>query len=374
MKLIISLFDAALYFIYHFFATINKAISKLKFSKIKKIKFKKIGIFKKVSVKFADHHDARLLKKYDKPEKVKSKKKRASLKSRMSAKQYESFLGYAFVSPWIVGALLFTVYPIISVIKYSFETVLITNTGIKTAWLGLDSYINVLFINNVYKDGLKTVFTTLIIQIPIIIVVSILFAVLLNSKLPSTSFFRTLFFLPVIVLSGPVLNLMTEIGVLGSGISESSNLYTALSSLDNVFTNIILYLITNIESILWFSAIPTLVFLVIIQQMNFDLYEAADMDGASASEKFWKVTLPQLKMGININIIYLVMFMGTFSSNPIVIEIKDKMFSLQHGLGYASTEAIVYMIELFVIIIILMVAVNGFPKIEFKKQRRVINE
>ncbi len=376
MKIVISIFEIIIYFIYHFFASIAKAIRRLKskFPQMPKLKLPKIKFISKLREQVTKRQEQKLEQKYLKDKTVKVKKKRFSLKAKMSSKQYENFLGYAFVSPWIIGALLFTVYPIISVIKYSFETVLITNTGIKTAWIGFASYVNVLFVNNVYRDGLKQVFITLLVQIPIIIVISVLFAVLLNSKLKSTSIFRTLFFLPVIVLSGPVLELMTQIGVLGSGISETSDLYISLSSIDNVFSNIILYLITNIESILWFSAIPTLVFLVIIQQMNFDLYEAADMDGATQNEKFWKVTLPQLKMGININIIYLVMFMGTFSSNPVVAEIKDKMFSLQHGLGYASTEAVVYMFVLFVVIIILMLAVNGLPKLDLKRKRRLINE
>lgn len=374
MSFITALFDALIYFIYHFFNNISKFFkSKIKVKKTNKVEKKRrtsqLNFKTKVEKKLNNWQDKRLSKQESKP----ARKHRLNLKSKLTAKQYETFLGYVFVSPWIIGALLFTIYPIVSVVKYSFETVLITNTGIKTAWLGLDSYINVLFVNNVFRDGLKTVFITLIVQIPIIIVISILFAVLLNSKLKSTSVFRTLFFLPVIVLSGPVLSLMTETGLLGAGISKTSDIYISISSLDNIFLNIILYLITNIESILWFSAIPTLVFLVILQQMNFDLYEAAEMDGASANEKFWKVTLPQLKMGININIIYLVMFMGTFSSNPVVVEIKDKMFSLQHGLGYASTESIVYMIELFIIIIILVVTVNGFPKLA-KKKRRLADE
>lgn len=374
MRYLTICYEAVLYFIYHFFAFFGKGFNKIG-NKLPKINLKKpqVKVSRKLQEKCEQARDVREAKKLEKylskPEKKKNKSK--LLKNKLSSKQYEEFLGYMFISPWIIGALLFTVYPIISVVKYSFETVLITNTGIKTAWIGLESYINVLFVNNVFKDGLKEVFITLIVQIPIIIVLSILFAVLLNTSIKGNGAFRTIFFLPVIVLSGPMLSLMTEIGLFANGISETSDLYVNLSAMDNVFVNIVLYLVTNIESILWFSAIPTLVFLVIIQQMNFDLYEAADMDGATKSEKFWKVTLPQMKMGININVIYLVMFMGTFSSNPIVKEIKDKMFSLQHGLGYASAEALVYMLELFIVIIILVIAVNGVPKLDLSIRKKV---
>lgn len=369
-KISLWLSEAILYFIYHFIRTIYQIISKMitpfiKFFNLcqKKLTIIQCKIFSKIKTII------NILKKNIKIHYPMIKIKKFKTKKKIPIK----LIGPIFVMPWIIGATLFTLLSLITVIYYSFNKVLITPSGINAAFVGLDNYKNIFLVNIQFRQDLVSVFTPIIINIPVIIVVSIFISLLLNTNIKGTGFFRTIFFLPVIILSGSAATLLIETGQFGASGLSDYYLYQLLAEQENLMITIILYLIDNITVILWYTGIPIIIFLVILQNINGDLYEAADMDGASTWNKFWKVTLPELKIGINITILYLVMYLGMISNNPIVIEIKSKMFDISgnYGLGYASAESLIYMFCLLLSIGLLLLIVNGFPKV--RKKNKLVN-
>ncbi len=274
--------------------------------------------------------------------------------------------GYLFILPWLIGFIFLVALPLVQSLQYSISKVTVGPKGAVLIPVKMENFLYMFTLDPKYTDALLEVSKEIFLMIPLIIIISMIIALMLSQDIKFRGFFRTIFFIPVIIMSGPILALLDEINAL-SDYDELSELLSLIFSnpdggILNVFIAIILFLITNISLILRFAGIPIVVFLVVIQRINPDLYEAADMDGAGSWNKFWKVTLPSIKMAININILYLVVLMSSLDSNPVSEQIKANMFDMDKGLGYSSAQAWVYMIVLFVIIGILLALVNGIRR------------
>ncbi len=274
--------------------------------------------------------------------------------------------GYLFTLPWIIGFLLLIAYPLIESLQYSFNQVSIGPLGAILFPVGIQNYMYIFTLDPKFTQALVAVSKEIILMIPLTIILSMIIALILSRDIRFKSFLRTLFFIPVIIMSGPILTLMDEISALTDYDELSDILMMMFSQPDNavimIFISIIIFLITNISLILRFCGIPIVVFLVVIQRINPDLYEAADIDGAGPWNKFWKVTLPSIKMAININILYLVVQMSALESNSVSEQIKNNMFDIEKGLGYSAAQAWIYLLVLFAIIGILLLLVNGIKR------------
>jgi len=104
--------------------------------------------------------------------------------------------------------------------------------------------------------------------------------------------------------------------------------------------------------VLWFSGVQVLVFLAGLQKEDRSLYEAARIDGASAWEAFWNVTLPELKPLVLVNVIYTIVFLSTFALNEVIVTIRNNMFSTFTGFGYAAAVAWLYFLLIGVVLLV----------------------
>ena len=121
---------------------------------------------------------------------------------KLSNRTREILAGFIFISPWIIGFAIFGLYPIV----YSFYLSLCKaeiKTGIVAEFTGITNYIDA-FKNASMMTALLDFLKESLFMVFIINVFAILFAVILNSKIKGKGFFRTIFFLPVVVVSGPV--------------------------------------------------------------------------------------------------------------------------------------------------------------------------
>lgn len=274
--------------------------------------------------------------------------------------------GYLFVLPWLIGFLFLVALPLVQSLRYSISQVNVGPLGAVLFPIGIENYAYIFTLDPKFTQALGEVAKDIFLMIPLTIILSMIIALILSKDIKFRGLFRTIFFIPVIIMSGPILTLLDEINAL-SDYDQLSEVLTMMfhtpdSSLLSIFIAIIIFLITNISIILRYCGIPIVVFLVVIQRINPDLYEAADMDGAGAWNQFWKVTLPSIKMAININILYLVVQMSSLDTNPVSMLIKDNMFDMDKGLGYSAAQSWVYMVVLFAIIGILLLLVNGFKR------------
>ncbi|MCE5171639.1 sugar ABC transporter permease [Paenibacillus profundus] len=272
---------------------------------------------------------------------------------RLTNKRRKALIGLTFVSPWIVGFLIFTMYPMLHSMFLSFHRVKITPTGIKTTYVGFENYKYAIFSDPAFVEKVLKYLQEMALNVPIIVVFSLIIALLINQKIKFRGLFRTIFFLPVIITSGPVINELLNQGATSIPNIEQYGLFTMIeNSLNPVIAEPIMYLFKQIIMVLWFSGVQILIFLAGLQKVDQSIYEAARIDGASSWEIFWKVTLPDLMPLVIVNVIYTIVYVSTFALNEIIILIKNNMFSTITGFGYATAVAWVYFI-----IIMLMLAI-----------------
>ena len=297
-------------------------------------------------------------------QKVSEKKKRPPMKKATR----KAIFGYAFISIWIIGFALFTFYPFLMSIIYSFSTVKFGGDGIEITYVKLQNFIN-LFATDLgfaFLGNIKDFIIQLIIQVPIIIVFSILISILLNRKMKCRGIFRMIFFLPVIIASGPVINELIGGGATGTSFIEEYGVISIIE--ENLPTWLAAPLTSLFEEIIivfWFSGVQIIIFLSALQKIDGSVYEAASIDGASPWNAFWKITLPSLKGMIMLNAIYTIITLATFAGNDVLKTLTTSMNSMQSyaGYGFASAMAWAYLfIVLIALGLVLLLFRNNEPK------------
>jgi oligogalacturonide transport system permease protein len=274
----------------------------------------------------------------------------------LSMKKKKSLIGYAFISPWIVGFAFLTAFPVFYSLFLSFQKVKVTTDGIQTENVNFDNFSYAFAVDALFTQKILTFLEELVLSVPIIIVFSIIIALLLNMPIKFKGFFRTIFFLPVIIASGPVMKELMEQGVTSIPSIEQYAIFEMIMSGTEGFLNeLIIYLMDNLIFILWFSGVQILIFLAGLQKVDHQIYEAAKIDGASTWELFWKVTLPSLTPMVIVNTIYTIVMYSIFALNPVIDHIQVNMFEIKTGLGYASALAWIYFL---VIAIVLSISVG----------------
>lgn len=227
-----------------------------------------------------------------------------SPKKNRGIEQLKARYGMMFTTPWIIGIIIFFAIPLIKSVIYSFSEVSITENGVKTALLGLDNYKKVLFSDVNFTVWLKNAIISFAYSLPIILLLSLVLALLLNQKFRGRLFFRALYFLPVIIATGGVIDLvfsltasdMSEAGVSDSFSAGMFNVSDIIAWL-NLSGEIATYvnnIISRIFDLVWNCGIQTVLFLAGLQSVPASLYEASKVEGATKWEEFWFITFPML--------------------------------------------------------------------------------
>ena len=281
----------------------------------------------------------------------------------------ETLSGYMFILPWILGFLALVAYPVIQTLIFSFSNVSIRPGKIETESVGFGNYVYALITDTAFTEALSEYAMQIVLYVPVITVVSLIIAMLLNSKLKGTGFFRTIFFLPVIITSGPIIQIFIDQGVASfPGVDKLINFDELSSTLPQFLINALNFLTSEFIMILWFSGIQILVFMTGLQKMDKSMYEAAKIDGASKWEAFWKITLPALNPTIVLNVVFTVVMQSIFSLNPIIMKIQTDMNGTGEGGGYGYASAMAWMY------FIVMIVILGLAVLIFKKHERRIKK
>lgn len=267
--------------------------------------------------------------------------------------------GYLFVSIWIIGFLIFTLYPLVQTLLFSFHKVKFTAEGISTIFIGLENYKNLFLLDVSFSDVITDYIVQILIYVPIIIVFSMIAALLLNTDIKGKGIFRTIYFLPVIITSGPVMqNLLEQNATALPGIEKYLSVNYLYNILPAFFVNIINQFFSSFIMILWFSGVQILIFLAGLQKLDKSIYEAARIDGASKWQIFWKLTLPSLLSVTTVNVVYTIVSLSIFPLNGVVSKIISDMYEITRGIGYASALSWVYFIIILIILGITIKIIN----------------
>lgn len=271
----------------------------------------------------------------------------------MSMKKRKALFGYLFTLPWLIGFLSFTLFPLVDSLYMAFHKVQISADGISTKFLGTGNLMYALSLDFEFLDAIFEISKYILILTPLIVILALILAMLLNRKLWFRTFFRAIYFLPVIILSGGLMNSLEKNGAFDIvDLTENSILRWMNHSGFHQIYYVIELLLKNIFYVLWFSGVQILIYLSGLQKLDQATYEAAYIDGASNWQAFWKLTFPAMKQFTTLNIVYTVVLIATFPTSKVVTLIMKNMFGQGdfQGLGYSSALSWIY----FVVIILIM--------------------
>lgn len=274
--------------------------------------------------------------------------------SRLQAISYtkkKQLYGFLFVLPWILGFILFFAGPLISSLNYSFHNMELTADGLKGTFVGWDNFNYAIFKDPAFIREAVNSFVNMFYGVPLILVYSLFVAVLLKHKFRGRGFMRAISFLPVIIASGVLMQILKEDvfsegmrgGVEsvylfgGAGINNILNELGFGPQLIEVFNNII----ARIFDLTWRSGVQVLLFLAGLHAIPGDLYEASSVEGARPWEQFWKITLPMLMPIMLLNVIYTIIDTFTDYGNGVIRMIYNTAFS-QVRFGYSSALSWLY--------------------------------
>lgn len=271
----------------------------------------------------------------------------------------EALTGYAFVILWVVGFVAFMLYPLAQTFFFSLNTVTVTISGISLDYVKFSNYSRALFADPNFVDILINYAIQTLLSLPIIIIFSLIIAMLLNVKFKLKGLFRTIFFLPVVITSGPVIVELTQQGATSApGVANSTATATFLASLPPSLRGSIEFLLSSFILILWFSGVQIMIYLSSLQKIDKSIYEAASIDGASAWEAFWKITLPSLSTTTLVIAVYTIITLSQFSENAVIKYIGNQTYNPQGGIGYASAMSYLYFAVLILILGVVYLVLN----------------
>ena len=284
--------------------------------------------------------------------KKKGKKKKVKVKKGKLA-THDMIAGYIFMIPWFIGAVVFLFYPLITSIYYSLNKIKMAPSGYQFTYLGFQNYTNIFQTDADFPTYLIDYLISTILSVPIVVVFALIIAMMLNQNIKARGLFRMIFFLPVIVVSGPILELLNDqdAGALSSIDTDALN-STISSILPSMVADPITELFGSLVTILWYAGVPILIFLSALQKIDPAMYEAAKIDGGSGWECFWKITLPNIKNMILLNCVYTIIFISGNESNSIIELIRTVMFSGDSVKGYGYAAAMAWVYPLIVLIIV----------------------
>ena len=256
--------------------------------------------------------------------------------------------GYGFIAIWIVGTIKWFLIPLITSLIYSFQNVTPETGGPVSTWAGISNYKYAFMSDPNYRELLVQVLKETFQTAPLIIVFSLFIAVILNQKFRGRTFARAVFFLPVIIATGPVYNIING-DLKTNGNSDASQFSTMFKTdlvkelltflgiygISEDLTTQIETLTTNVFSLVWSSGIQILIFLAALQNIPPSAREAAQIEGATSWEYFWKIILPYVSPMILANLIFTIIDSFTSPTNAVMTRVLEVQNDWQYGLAAA---------------------------------------
>ena len=290
----------------------------------------------------------------------KQKNKLAGLQRR------KAIAGYIFISPFIVGFLVFMVKPFFQSLYMSFCTVEVGAGNFEPIWKGLDNYIRAFRIDPEFTRLLTEEVSRMVIDSLAIMLFSFFVALILNQKFKGRALVRAIFFLPVILSSGVILGLETDNSLMAQvqvAIEENTTGMSITAAVENILRTAgvgvrafetVFEIIDNIYNIAISSGIQIIIFLSGLQTISTSMYEAADIEGCTKWESLWKITFPMISSMFLVNWIYTIIDFCMRSDNEVIEKITKVMVE-QINYGFSSAMTWIYFL-----IVIAFVGITSF--------------
>ena len=285
----------------------------------------------------------------------------------------EWLTGYLMIFPVVAGLLVFYIYPIFKVIIDSFYEVGSFN---KRLFVGLDNYLT-MFNDPKMWSSLFNTFSYVIVIVPGTIIISLILAALLNTKIKGRGFFRVVYFIPAITMGAAVAMIWkwmynSDYGIINVILNVLG--FDSVNFLTNPNTALLSICLVSI----WINVGYNMIILLAgIQGISRTYYEAAAIDGASPVKQFLGITLPLVTH--TLFFVLITNLIGTFQTfDTIYMMIKESgiameatqsmvMYFFRNAFSY-SKKGYASALAVFLFLIIMLVTL-----IQMKLQKKWVN-
>ena len=277
-----------------------------------------------------------------------------------------AWAGRSFMIPFYIGLILFFIFPLIQSVYYSLCDVKVGVGGYNCKFSGLANFKYIFTVDVNFNENLITSLMQLLYRVPVILISSLLLALIIKSDFKGRTFVRACFFLPVVLNSGVLSGQMMSDIVIDSILKgsqyltqrsvSSNNLFETLLSqmgMNSTFISYFNTIFANLFSCLWLSGVQTIIFLTGLQKISPALYEASSIEGASAWDNFWKITIPMLKPIMLFVVIFTIVETFTERTNKVMSQVLSGLDYLR--ISQSAAMAWVYSVIIFLIVGIVVI-------------------
>ncbi|WP_313996610.1 sugar ABC transporter permease [uncultured Paenibacillus sp.] len=214
----------------------------------------------------------------------------ATVRRRLSMQRKEELQGYVFVSPWVIGFIVFALGPMLFSLYASFTNFNITS---RMDFIGLGNYIRMFTLDKLFWISLYNTIYYVVFMVPLTTAGAVLLAVLLNQGIPGMRIFRTVYYLPAVLSGVGVYFLWMQLLSPSTGLVNTVLSWVGIAGpawlFDPDWTKPALIMMK-----MWSLGGGMLLYLASLQNVPAQLYEAAEIDGAGAIRRFRTITLPMI--------------------------------------------------------------------------------
>ena len=310
---------------------------------------------------------------------------KAQVKIKTTKIPYEKkkgLYGYGFIALWFIGTLWLFIIPVLTSLWYSLcDTQLLakadalekgmTSAGIYTEWNGFKNFVNAFTVDTEFLPKLGNSLGEILPNTIVIMIFSLFIAVILNQKFRGRTLARAIFFLPVLIATGPVISVING-DMTSQGISDASQFSTlfktdlvtelmefiGIYNINQTFTDVINNITSDVLNLVWNSGIQILIFLSALQTIPPSAKEAASIEGATAWEFFWKITFPYISPMILSNLVYTVIDAFVSTDNQVMEYVLKQSGNWEYG--YAAALAWIYFAIVGACLGLICVIINRF--------------
>lgn len=291
----------------------------------------------------------------------------------MKLQTKRKLIGTAFISPWIIGFLLFFLVPVAQTLVFSMNTVTITPEGYDLKTAGLQYYLFAFRSDAEFPQILVASVLQLITDVPFILAFSFFLSVILNQKFCGSGLVKLIFFLTVILSTGVFQSLQMQTGDINSGqltsvMQENSSVagfmnnfrieeYMMEIGISENLAKLMIEPMMRLFSILSSSGIQIFIFLAALKTIPPSLYESSHIEGATGWETFWKITFPMVSPMILVNVVYTVIDSFLSPSNGALKYVQKTIFT-NMKFDYGSALAWIYFAIISVILAVVMLLIS----------------
>jgi len=282
------------------------------------------------------------------------------MKKKVGLMGRRAIYGYLFILPFILGFVFFMIKPLAQSLHMAMSEVVISNQGFQLNWNNFDNFKKALLVDAEFNRMLVESILQMVVRSLATIVFSFFVALLLNQKFKGRTLARSIFFLAVILSSGVLVGLESSnslMAQLKDMIEEAGNANTITDVLEKILVSdaqgvngisskafkTVFEIIDSIYDVAMASGIQIIIFLSGLQNISPSMYEAAQMEGCTAWESLWKITVPMVSPLMLVCWVYTIVDFFMKSDNQIMAKINSQMTEMLNY-GFSSAMAWIYFI------------------------------